>query len=252
MSREIQTGFDLRTTAKSEPAFSARRGYKFFQQKFADYYFRKGSIRIGTLSEFREHENKDLSDIYEGSRSAFIPGDRAYNALEVGVGVPDSVMSRFFSMKDEEAGKTVKLRGGEFVAQLPDYHVFCFSRRCDTTTAATFPGYDMVARITDVFRLGKFVVENFPDFADYAFYVGQVTYVDRAKSALLPPQSEAQAVLEKPIVFTGNVEARIVFVPPMEKMTGKAEPKFFTHPSLCGFFRPHEYPGSTAAPLESL
>jgi hypothetical protein len=249
-SHEIRNEYDLRTTTSGASAFRNRRGYKFYNSSYATDLFRLGRIRIGTLAEFRGHENSDLSDRYEGCRVVKSPDDRAVSLTQLGLyRDDDSVLLSAFQpqSKHVHAADDSLIVGMCVVQPLRDYHMFCYSREASPPVALGFKGYDSVAYITDVFRLAEFIVTHIDEFFGFDFWVVQVVYRAKEKSPLLPPQPKIEALFEKPLRFSSNREARVFFVPPNDPDQRDLEPCFVSHPRLTRFFRPMNYPLAVGA-----
>ncbi|HCG8492895.1 hypothetical protein HJ097_14955 [Vibrio parahaemolyticus] len=112
--------------------------YKYMKKEHAKLLVEQGSLRIGTLYEFRDEEKhgKEIGDFQEGTKSTYMEvGEANWNTNNQ----PEFSKS-FFKLSD---GATLKISGItlEKPQNSPDFYIYCTTYEFDESAMRDF-GYD--------------------------------------------------------------------------------------------------------------
>jgi hypothetical protein len=111
--------------------------YKYMKKEFADLFFLTGSLRIGTLFDFRKTEkhNKAISDKREGTHQPFVSfGNLPLKAEEM----PTDLKGFLDGVIHMEPGSSISNGIISKLIQSPDHYVFCLSTKYDKKIMESF------------------------------------------------------------------------------------------------------------------
>lgn len=132
--------------------------YRYAEKKWNDALVERGSVRIGTLQNFRKAEHKPgISDPFEGTKEVVHkidnwnsgnerPGFPTYHARSVGL----LGMINFVPLPNGELPQ-INIQNIEFARSFedPDCFVYCTSHRLDKSVMNQFKGADSCVEIYD-------------------------------------------------------------------------------------------------------
>jgi len=225
---EIQANFEKR------PYHGERVGYKFLKSSHADEAVFKGSIRVGSLREFREHESPLTRDVLEGKDTAVVNFSGNTNLFS-----PKS----FFRSIINVNGENISIDDAGIQNTASDMYVYCFSYECSAAVAASFD-YGAVLQITDLYSQAESLIITQPALAGCGYVCAPVQYCSRIRSPHDDNRHTVWSVFEEPKQFARNVEGRLVFVK-NNHSTAELQPLYPCHSILRQFFKRYPFPQQT-------
>ena len=127
--------------------------YKYMKKKYVHDFFKNGTIRIGTLYDFREIEKHgpEIGDIDEGTKTLTTDGYHMIDTADPST-LPSWLEESFqntFKLKSESGQLIIHARDGIRVRlTVPDRFVFSVSDKFDEKLMHEF-GYDSCIKIND-------------------------------------------------------------------------------------------------------
>ena len=127
--------------------------YRYSEKKWNDALIERGSVRIGTLQDFRKAEHKPgISDPFEGKKKVVHTIDNWDSAKEI-PGFPSYHARSAEALGIIRLGQTsqIKIQNIEFVRNLedPDCFIYCTSHRLHKDVMGQFKGADSCVEIYD-------------------------------------------------------------------------------------------------------
>lgn len=228
----------LKASLRGHPNLGRAVAYKFHQKEHSQFIFGDGSIKIGTLEEYRNHEKSTIKDQWDGVEVIDLDDVRSQDIH------PESYARQIFNGAGRMRFKNVRI-----VASKQNFYVYCFSYSCDIDTLNSFldeAPYDAVAQCQDIFQLADIVCEYHPILRGSRYLCLPIIYREKFVGASEPRSEPLRTAFEKLSYYSPNQEGRIVFFPP----SGVVQPIGpWAHPRLKKLFVPYSLPDpSSQAP----
>jgi hypothetical protein len=206
-----------------------RSGYKFYHSKDDAYFFAKPSIKIGTLSEYRQMEKQTTKDEAEGRSRLYIAGSHQLSTVH-----PTSRLHKYISVGP---GSTI---GDSVFESNFDFYTYCFSYKCSLGVLKSFNDkepYDAVVQIRDPYGLAELITALHPVLRGWAWICAPVSYKQRTRGADDPGTGPFLEALEKDPSYSPNIEGRIIFTDRNRRIAPQLPPlPPWQHPALAGFY----------------
>ena len=129
--------------------------YKYMEKQYADGLIAKGSIRVGTLHDFRSSEHKKgIADLYEGRKAIHHPIKKhviTAKSLAAG-GDPLTRMLHQTGAVRMSGNARIELEGVPFTANLnqPDLYILCVSSAKSQQAMSQFGAADTCIEIVEL------------------------------------------------------------------------------------------------------
>jgi hypothetical protein len=232
---------NLKGSLQDNPYLGRRSGFKFHHSKDSKYFFEIGSIKIGTLSEYRNIEKSTLRDENEGIERISIPN----NDIVIYDQIHDtSIMRDLFVPSEGADTSTITFQGISIQGLIHEFYCYCFSYECTSHVLHSFMDddpYDAVAEVTDIEALAQFICNHHPVLRGFGYLYLPIHYRITPRTPRDPRAHASEVAFEKDAQFQNNKEGRLIFVPMNgEKMQGSLSP--WVHPGLKQFFRKRDLP----------
>lgn len=228
----------LKESLKGNPYLGRTSGYKFHNLKARSAICERGSIKIGTLDEYRRHEKETTRDKNEGFVTFQTLKDHTISIKDFH---KDNPVHSSFKLLD---GANLLLTNSRISFMTPEIYVYCYSFSCAESVRQSFDdadSYDSVAEIVDIDALATSVCKYHPQLKNSKYLNLPIIYRDAHRSPFEAPPRPLQVVFEKLSIYADNLEGRIVFMlPEGSPFVGPLPP--WEHPSLRGVFRQHPMP----------
>jgi hypothetical protein len=207
-----------------------RTGFKFYHSEHENRFFGKPSIKIGTLSEYREVEKQTIKDVAEGLSRTYIRGTHTPLTIH-----PESNAHKFVTR-----GPASIIADSVFEQKF-DFYVYCFSYECNLGVLNSFEDdnpYDAVVQILDLYGLAEIITAFHPVLRGWRWICAPVIYKPRTRGADDPGAGPYVQSLEKDPWFSANAEGRIIFTDGQRRIPPQRPPlPPWQHPALDGFYR---------------
>lgn len=196
--------------------------YKYLRKEHLKNFKKDGSIRIGTLHEFRKCENKSLQDELEGRRIIKISSHKQpvhFSGKDFHKLLP---MLKLDEQQKEKVTVYVE-DGAQFDMQVANAYVFCTSLKLDSLLYSRFK-CDTHYEIHEPEKFARILFEKLNDAKKFihCFDVREVKYADKPtiltkenKKFVLRDRDDVfwDTCFSKPKNFSDEYEFRMVFVP---------------------------------------
>lgn len=231
----------LKAGLKGNPHLGRRTGFKFHHSKDSRFIFEIGSIKIGTLDEYRSIEKDTLRDENEGIELVSAPENDIISYDQI----HDTSIMRHFFIPDSGADEsTIQFQGISVQGMIYNFYCYCFSYDCTLSVLNSFideNSYNAVAEIINIEELAQFICNNHPVLRGFGYLYLPINYRTTPRTPRDPRAHPGEVAFEKDARFEDNKEGRLIFVPMNgEKMQGSLPP--WVHPELKQFFRQRELP----------
>lgn len=187
------------------------RLFKHLKAKYADLLISEGSIRIGTMHEYKNIENQEIQDKREGNVTnkyaptkveSFTAGSMKYAPLE---------LSRMLqpASKDAQSSTIIMMPGSSITTNLTIHncYIYCLSHSFEKDV---FEGYDACVEILDIDKFNQILAENIAskkNLTNLSVKHGAISYIGRD----FPSGDYHDAVFLKEERFHGDQEYRLSF-----------------------------------------
>jgi hypothetical protein len=188
--------------------FGRQSGYKFCDSTNAGRILDEGSVRIGTLKEFRELESSSLKDQNEGINSQLATEEIKHHETH------SSSLVR--GIIGDETGSTTFQNVG-FSTSF-DFPTFCFTYEFNEKTYRSLCDennhYDTCVEIVDLHSFGNLVAKQLSAGSkkNVGYFCLPVLYGEISNSVRDAPFSAANRAFRKAGIFNANAEGRLIFL----------------------------------------
>lgn len=231
MRRQLPIPNFLREMFQGHPDLGRKQVFKFHHEIHSDYIYNQGSIKIGTLAEYRIHEKQTIKDSMDGVETMKV--SEATNFKDIH---PGSLIQNVVKLDgcEDVIFENVTIIGPEY-----NFHVYCFSYSDSQECIDTFvdeSSYTCTAICSDIFEVADLICNYHPKLRGCKYFCLPVIYKDNFRGPSVPRAHPLEIIFEKSAKFKGNREGRIVFLRPDLRVT-PLHP--WSHPKLIELFRPH-------------
>jgi hypothetical protein len=223
-SRKQRTRNTSKATHKKTIMDISMIAYKYLRKEHLKNFIKDGSIRIGTLYEFRDIENQSLRDELEGRRIIKISSGKQPAHFS------EKDFQKLLPMIERTEKKNVHIYVDDktqFEMQVANAYVFCTSLKLDSSLYSRFE-CDAHYAIHKPIEFAKILFNNLNEVKKFILCYDrrEVKYIDkpitlseRNKEQILLDRNETfwDTCFSKPKTFSIEHELRMVFVPESKK-----------------------------------
>lgn len=154
------------------------------QKKYLDVFFESGSIRVGTLYDFRKHEahNKAIADQDEGTLKPYMKFGSSSPSIINNKSPEMPFLKDIFKM-DEESSIQLQDIGIHKTEQSSDYYIFCASTVFDKKAMEEFE-CDACIKINDARKFFNALTVGLAHIVSKMDWQGTISYRSREDSYL--------------------------------------------------------------------
>lgn len=209
MKRRLPLPVNAKRLFERHGHLGATTVFKFTSRAVAEKMLSEGSIKIGSLKEYRDIESKKLRDRNEGMNIA-IAGDRTTFRE-----IPDlNPFRRAFNVTG--SGNDGVIKGIGIIEEF-DFPICCFSYASGEAARDSLVdednGYDCCVKVSDIFGLCEKIADHLSTACriDVRYRCLPVLYQRKVLSATDDGLLNDFSAFLKPPIFSENVECRILF-----------------------------------------
>lgn len=196
--------------------------YKYLESKYADLMLLYGSIRVGTLYDFRKSEHKaGIADPQEGKKSL------KHNVKQLIItpdnwskeqSNPDFLALKQLGVLSIEKGATVNIINvsAQAIVDSPNCFIYCTSTEQSKRVMNQFEGSDTCIFLKDPFSFFKIITQRLQEIHPVTFEGAEhVTYKSRTENWQMNTPGVHPALTKEP-AFEPQREIRAVWTVPPE------------------------------------